>query len=206
MANDPRSRQKEEEQMKAEGRVPPGQSLTQKFPVLHYGPVPKIDPAEWTLRVFGEVEAEKRWTWEEFQQIPTVEVRTDIHCVTGWSKFDTVWEGPLFRDFVELVNVKPAAQYVIAHAPNGFSTNLPLEAMLEDNVLLAWKYNGTYLEPEHGFPVRTFVPQRYFWKSAKWLTGLEFSATDKPGFWEQSGYHNEGDPWKEERYQRRRMF
>ncbi|NLX09748.1 MAG: sulfite oxidase-like oxidoreductase [Chloroflexi bacterium] len=206
MLEDFLSRRDEEERMKAAGRIPPGQSLTQKFPVLHYGSVPKIDLTTWTLRVFGEVEAEKSWTWDEFQQLPTVQVKTDIHCVTGWSKFDTVWEGPLFRDFVQMIGLKPTAKYVIAHAAHGFTTNLPLEVMLADDVLLAWKYNGAYLDPEHGFPVRTFVPQRYFWKSAKWLHGLEFSPTDRPGFWEQAGYHNDGDPWQEERYQRRGMF
>jgi len=199
-------RRDEEQRMQDEGRLPPGQSLTLKFPVLHYGPVPNIDPATWTLSVFGEVEREMSWTWDEFCQIPTVEVSTDIHCVTGWSKFDTVWEGPRLRDFIELFGLTPDARYVIAHAAHGFTTNVPLEDMLDDDVILAWKYNGALLEPEHGFPVRTFVPQRYFWKSAKWLLKLEFSATDKPGFWEQAGYHNDGDPWQEQRYQRRRMF
>ena len=199
-------RRDEERRMQDEGRLPPGQSLTLKFPVLHYGPVPTIDPATWSLSVFGEVEREMSWTWDEFRQIPTVEVRTDIHCVTGWSKFDTVWEGPRLRDFIELFGLTPDARYVIAHAAHGFTTNVPLEDMLDDDVILAWKYNGELLEPEHGFPVRTVVPQRYFWKSAKWLLKLEFSATDKPGFWEQAGYHNDGDPWQEQRYQRRRMF
>jgi DMSO/TMAO reductase YedYZ molybdopterin-dependent catalytic subunit len=206
MQKDFMDRREEEKRIKSEGRLPPGQSLTQKFPVLHYGAVPKIDTATWGLSVVGEVGKEMSWDWEEFKKLPTVQVKTDIHCVTGWSKFDTVWEGPLFRDFIELFGVKPTAKVVIAHAPNGFSTNLPLETMLEDDVLLAWKYNGEYLEPDHGFPVRTLVPKRYFWKSAKWLLKLEFSADDKPGFWEQAGYHNEGDPWKEERYQRRRFF
>jgi len=200
------SRRREEEHMKDEGRLPPNQTLTQKFPVLHYGSVPKFNEATWDLRVFGDVEQEKLWTWAEFQQLPTVQVRVDIHCVTGWSKFDTVWEGPLFRDFIKLFGVKPTVKYVIAHAEHGFTTNLPLEVMLEDNVLLAWKFNGQYIEPDHGFPVRTLVPQRYFWKSAKWLRKLEFSSRDKPGFWEQAGYHNDGDPWKEERYQRRGFF
>jgi DMSO/TMAO reductase YedYZ molybdopterin-dependent catalytic subunit len=200
------SRRDEEQRVKEAGRLPPGQSLTQKFPVLHYGPVPDIDTTTWQLQVFGEVENEMSWSWDTFRQIPTVQVKTDIHCVTGWSKFDTVWKGPLFRDFIQLFGVKPTAKYVIAHAAYGFTTNLPLEVMLEDDVLLAWKYNGEYLEKDHGFPVRTFVPQRYFWKSAKWLLKLEFSSTDKPGFWEQAGYHNNGDPWQEERYQRRRLF
>jgi len=205
MFKDFMARRDEEEQMKQAGRLPPGQTLTQKFPVLHYGPVPAIDPATWRLSVVGEVERAMSWSWEEFQQLPTVTITTDIHCVTRWSKFDTTWEGPLFRDFITLFGVKPAAKYVIAHAPNGFSTNLPLDAMLDDDVLLAWKFNGALLEREHGFPVRTLVPKRYFWKSAKWLTRLEFSASDRPGFWEQTGYHNEGDPWKEERTQRRSL-
>lgn len=203
MADDFARRREEEKRMREAGRLPPNQSLTLKFPVLHYGPVPGFDPATWDLRVYGEVEQERRWTWDEFQQIPTVQVRADIHCVTGWSKFDTVWEGPLFRDFVKLFGLKPTARYVIAHCEYGFTTNLPLEVMLDDNVLLAWRYNGDYLEPDHGFPVRTLVPQRYFWKSAKWLRALEFTAEDRPGFWEQAGYHNNGDPWAEERYQRR---
>lgn len=206
MFDDFLKRREEEKRVKSEGRLPPNQAVTQKFPVLHYGSVPTIDPATWTLTVTGEVEQPMRWTWEEFRQIPTTTIQVDIHCVTGWSKFDTTWEGPLFRDFVKLFGVKPTAQYVIAHAPHGFTTNLPLDVMLEDNVLLAWKYNGEFLEPDHGFPVRTLVPQRYFWKSAKWLLKLEFSAVDKPGFWEQAGYHNNGDPWKEERHQRRSLF
>lgn len=199
-------RREEEKRVKSEGRLPPNQSLTLKFPVLHYGPVPPFDPATWDLQVFGEVEGDMRWNWDEFKRLPTVQVRTDIHCVTGWSKFDTVWEGPLFRDFIQLFGVKSTARYVIAHSEYGFTTNLPLDVMLEDNVLLAWKYNGDYLEPDHGYPLRTFVPQRYFWKSAKWLRKLEFSAVDRPGFWEQAGYHNDGDPWNEERYQRRGRF
>jgi DMSO/TMAO reductase YedYZ molybdopterin-dependent catalytic subunit len=203
MLKDFKSRREEEDRMRAAGRMPPGQALTQKFPVLHYGPVANIDIADWSLEVSGEIEEAMRWDWDAFQQIPAVEVQTDIHCVTGWSKFDTFWEGPLFRDFIKLLKLKPTAQYVIAHAAHGFTSNLPLEVMLDDDVILAWKYNGQLLDPEHGFPVRTLVPKRYFWKSAKWLLKLEFSATDRPGFWEQAGYHNDGDPWKEERYQRR---
>ncbi|WP_119072594.1 sulfite oxidase-like oxidoreductase [Aggregatilinea lenta] len=199
-------RREEEKRVKSEGRLPPNQSLTLKFPVLHYGTVPGFDPATWDLQVFGEVENEMHWDWEAFKQLPTVEVHTDIHCVTGWSKFDTVWEGPRFRDFIQMFGVKPSARFVIAHCEHGFTTNLPLDVMLEDDVLLAWKFNGDYLEPDHGYPVRTFVPQRYFWKSAKWLRKLEFSTVDKPGFWEQAGYHNDGDPWREERYQRRGLF
>lgn len=206
MPPNPLSRREEEQRMQAAGRLPPGQALTQKFPVLHYGSVPTIDVATWSLRVFGEVEQEMSWSWEQFLQLSTVEVRTDIHCVTGWSKFDTVWEGVRFRDLLQWVALKPTARFVIAHAAHGFTTNLPVEVMLEDNVLLAYKYNGAFLTPEHGYPVRTFVPQRYFWKSAKWLHAIEFSAEDRPGFWEQAGYHNEGDPWKEERHARGRAY
>ncbi len=201
MPNEADNRREEEQRMKAAGRLPPGQALTQKFPVLHYGPVPQIDTATWTLRVFGEVEEEKSWTWDEFLQLPTVTITADIHCVTGWSKFNTTWEGVRFRDLVALLRLKPQARYVIAHAAYGFTANLPLEVMLEDDALLAYRYNGEPLTPEHGYPLRTVVPQRYFWKSTKWVQGIEFSATDRPGFWEQAGYHNEGDPWQEQRRQ-----
>jgi len=199
-------RRKEEEKVKSEGRLPPGQSLTQKFPVLTYGPNARFDPATWDMRVFGEVDKEMRWSWDEFLALPTVTITCDIHCVTRWSKFDTQWEGIKFTDFIKLFGVKPSARYVIAHCDHGYTTNLPIEAMMEDDVLLAYKYDGKFLEPDHGFPVRTLVPKRYFWKSAKFLRGLEFSVDDKPGFWEQAGYHNDGDPWKEERYGRRGFF
>lgn len=200
------NRRKQEEKIKSEGRLPPGQSLTQKFPVLTYGPNPPFNPATWDLKVFGEVEKEMRWTWAEFLQLPTVTVTTDIHCVTRWSKFDTVWEGVRFNEFVKLFGVKPAAQHVIAHCDYGYTTNVPLEIMMEDETLLAYKYDGKLLEPDHGGPMRTFVPKLYFWKSAKFVRGLEFSAVDKPGFWENAGYHNEADPWKEERFQRKGWF
>lgn len=200
------NRRQDEQRIKDEGRLPPGQSLTHKFPVLTYGPNPKFDPKTWDLRVFGEVETEKRWSWDEFLKIPTVTITCDIHCVTRWSKFDTVWEGVRFSDFIKLFGVKPTAKYVIAHCDFGYTTNLPLETMLDDDVLLAYKYDGQWLEPDHGAPLRTLVPKRYFWKSAKFLRALEFSPVDKPGFWEQAGYHNEGDPFKEERHGRRGGF
>ena len=196
--------------MRAAGRLPDGQSLTEKFPVLTYGPTPTFDPATWDLRVFGEVEAERRWTWEAFLRLPTSEITVDIHCVTRWSKFDTTWEGVIFRDFLRELRLKPAARYVIAHCEFGYTANLPLEAMLDEDVILAYKFEGNWLcEPEwmeHGGPLRTVVPKRYFWKSAKFLRALEFSPVDKPGFWERGGYHNEGDPFKEERFQRRGYF
>lgn len=203
LVDDILGRKREEEQKKKEGRLPPGQSLTQKFPVLHYGSVPRFDPATWNLRVFGEVENEMSWNWDEFQALPTVTQTCDIHCVTRWSKFDTVWEGVRFSEFVKLFGVKPSAKHVIAHCDQGYTTNVPLEWMMDDDVMLTYKFDGQYLEPDHGYPLRTLVPKRYFWKSAKWLRALEFSTVDKPGFWEQGGYHNEADPFKEERFSRR---
>lgn len=204
------SRREKEKEMRSSGRLPDGQSLTEKFPVLTYGPTPKFEPATWDLRVFGEVEEEKRWTWDEFLTLPTQTITVDIHCVTRWSKFDTVWEGVMFKDFVKELKLKPDARHVIAHCDYGYTTNMPLEDMLDDDVMLAYKYNGKWLKDpdmmEHGGPVRTLVPKRYFWKSAKFLRALEFSPVDKPGFWEQSGYHNEGDPFKEERYAPRKGF
>ncbi len=200
-----------EERMRREGRLPPGQSLTQKFPVLHYGPIPPFDPATWDFRVWGEVEEPVRWTWDEFQQLPRTRIQMDIHCVTRWSKFDTVWEGVSVRTLVEqgVIRLKPTARYVIQHAEYGFTANLPLEVVLADNFLLATHFDGKPLTPEHGYPLRGvigFIPGRedlkvtYFWKGAKWLRGLEFVAEDRPGFWEQAGYHNEADVWKEERF------
>jgi DMSO/TMAO reductase YedYZ molybdopterin-dependent catalytic subunit len=206
MLDDIKNRRKQEELVKKEGRLPPGQSLTTKFPVLHYGPTPSFDEAKWDLHVFGEVQNEKRWNWKEFQQLPTVKITTDIHCVTRWSKFDTEWEGVLFRDFIKLFGVTDNARFVIAHCEYGYTTNTPMDIMMDDDVLLAYKFDGQYLDAEHGYPLRTLVPKRYFWKSAKWLRGIEFSPVDKPGFWENSGYHNEGDPFKEERYSRRGFF
>jgi DMSO/TMAO reductase YedYZ molybdopterin-dependent catalytic subunit len=199
-------RRKQEQKIKAEGRLPPGQSLTLKFPVLTASPNPPFDPATWDMRVFGEVERPVRWSWDEFIRLPTQTQTCDIHCVTRWSKFDTVWEGVSFRALAEIVGVKPSAQYVIAHCDYGYTTNLPLATMMDEEVMLAYRYDGQPLEADHGGPLRTLVPKRYFWKSAKFLRALEFSAVDKPGFWEVNGYHNEGDPWKEERYGRRGFF
>ncbi len=206
MLDDILGRRREEERIKGEGRLPPGQSLTQKFPVLHYGPIPQFNPTTWDLRVFGEVDQEMRWSWDEYLRLPMVTQTNDIHCVTRWSKFDTIWEGVRFNEFVRLFGVKPTAKYVIAHCDYGYTTNVPLDVMMADNVMLTHRFDGKPLDPEHGYPLRTLVPSRYFWKSAKWLRAIEFSPTDKPGFWEQAGYHNEGDPFKEERYQRRGFF
>lgn len=183
-------------------RIPPGQHLTDRFPVLHYGPVPKFDPATWDLRLFGLVEEEVVFTYQQLASLPTVRVVADIHCVTGWSKLDTVWEGVAFCELMNHVRPLPEARYVLIHSEYEFTANLPLEALMDDDVLLAYRYGDAPLPPEHGYPLRLVVPKRYFWKSAKWVRGLEFMAQDQPGFWEQRGYHNSGDPWKEERYSR----
>jgi DMSO/TMAO reductase YedYZ molybdopterin-dependent catalytic subunit len=204
-------RKEEEKRLLAEGRLPPGQALTLKFPVLHYGPVPQFDPASWDLRVWGEVESEVRWTWEEFNKLPRTSITMDIHCVTRWSKADTTWEGVSVRQLVEqgLIKLKPTAKYVMQHAEFGFTVNIPLEVALQDNFLLATHLNGEPITPDHGFPLRGVVgaiPARkdlaspYFWKGAKWLRGLEFMDRDRLGFWEQAGYSNSADVWKEERY------
>jgi DMSO/TMAO reductase YedYZ molybdopterin-dependent catalytic subunit len=203
-------RRKKEEQMRGEGRLPPGQSLTQKFPVLHYGPVPPFNPATWDLRIWGEVEEEKRWMWDEFNQLPREKIVMDIHCVTRWSKFDTLWEGVAIKTLVEqgLLKIKPTAKYVMQHAEYGFTVNLPLEVVLQDNFLLATHFNGEPITPDHGYPLRGvvgYIPgcedleTPYFWKGAKWLRGLEFMPADRMGFWEQAGYHNNADVWREER-------
>jgi DMSO/TMAO reductase YedYZ molybdopterin-dependent catalytic subunit len=181
-------------------RLPPGQTLVQKWPVLHDGPIPPFDPRTWTLRIFGLVEEPITLTYDEFMKLPKVEVVSDIHCVTRWSLFDNRWEGVSFKEVMKLVKPKPEAKFVMIHADVDYTTNLPLEVLLDDDVLFAYRRNGEYLALEHGWPLRLVVPKRYFWKSAKWVRGLEFIAEDKPGFWESRGYHNEGDPWKEERF------
>ncbi|MDH7486843.1 MAG: sulfite oxidase-like oxidoreductase [Anaerolineae bacterium] len=181
-------------------RIPPGQRLVSRLPVLHYGPIPPFDPATWELRLFGLVEEEVVFSYEQFMAPPTVRIVADIHCVTGWSMLDTVWEGVLFRELLNHVRPQPEARYVLIHCDYGYTTNLPLAALLDDDVLLAYRYNDEPLPPQYGHPLRLVVPKRYFWKSAKWVRGLEFMARDRPGFWEVRGYHNDGDPWKEERY------
>lgn len=204
-------RKKDEERVRQEGRLPPGQSLTRKFPVLHYGPVPAFNAATWDLRVWGAVEEEVRWTWDEFNQLPRSQITMDVHCVTRWSKFDTTWEGVSVHTLIDegYIKPKPEAKYVVQHAEYGFTVNLPLEVMLQDNFLLATHLNGEEITPDHGYPLRGVVgaiPERdelaspYFWKGAKWLRGLEFLAHDRLGFWEQAGYHNEADVWKEQRF------
>ena len=203
------NRKEQEEQVKSAGRLPPGQALTQKFPVLHYGPVPPFNPATWDFRVFGLVEEEKRWTWDEFNRLPRRQMKLDIHCVTRWSKFDTVWEGVHLKDLIDqgFIRLKPEVTFVMQHCEYGFTVNIPLEVALAPNFLLATHYNGEPLEPDHGYPLRGvvgYIPGSsymtpYFWKGGKWLRGLEFMANDRLGFWEQAGYHNRADVWAEER-------
>lgn len=181
-------------------QLPPGQHLTDRFPVLHYGSVPTFDPQSWDLRVFGLVDEPLTLSYEQFLQLPTVRIVVDIHCVTTWSKLDTVWEGVLFREFISEAKVQPAGKFVLVHCEQGFTTNLPLDVLMDDDVLLAYRYDDAALPPEHGYPLRLVVPKKYFWKSAKWVRGIELMAEDRLGFWEVRGYHNNADPWKEERY------
>ncbi len=181
-------------------RVPPGQYLTEKWPVLHYGTVPRFDAKTWDFRVFGAVEHEVTMKWDEFSKLDQRLVQADMHCVTTWSRLDQRWEGIPFSKIVELAKPKPEARFVIAHSEYGFTANIPLEFCLRDDCLIALRANGEPLTAEHGYPARLVVPPLYAWKSAKWLRGIEFSAVDKPGFWERNGYHNQGDPWKEQRY------
>ncbi len=181
-------------------RVPPGQYVTQKWPVLHYGSVPSVDLATWDFRVWGEVEEPFTFTWEEFREMPRKSIHRDIHCVTRWSRLDMDFEGVPIQHILERARPKPSARFVVEHAEQGYTTNLPLDILDDDDVLLADVANGEPLSPEHGYPLRLVVPKRYFWKSAKWIRGLQFRADDQLGFWERYGYHNEADPWQEQRF------
>ena len=194
-----------------EGRLPPGQSLTVKFPVLHYGPVPPLDPSTWDFRVWGEVDQEISWSWGDFLELPRTKITMDIHCVTRWSKFDTEWEGVLLQTLVQqgFIKVRPAAKFLLQHCEYGYTTNIPISVAMSDNFLLATHFDGQPLTPEHGYPLRGVVgaiPGReelkdiYLWKGGKWLRGLEFMPEDKLGFWEQAGYHNDADVWDEQRF------
>jgi DMSO/TMAO reductase YedYZ molybdopterin-dependent catalytic subunit len=181
-------------------RLPPGQSLTEKCPVLLAGSVPNTDLATWDFRVFGSVENELVLSYDQLQALPPTEITTDIHCVTRWSRFDTSFRGVHWRELAKLVQPLPEARYVVAHAEQEFTSNVPLEAIEDEQALVAWEADGEPLEPDHGWPLRLVVPSRYFWKSAKWLRGLELLPKDRLGFWERYGYHNDADYWKEERY------
>lgn len=180
--------------------IPPGQHLTDGFPVLHVGDVPQFDRTQWRLRVFGCCANPFELSYDELLALPPAEWRGDIHCVTRWSKKGTLWRGFRFRDLAVRAHPSPEASHVMQHADNAYTTNLPLEVLEDEDVLIAYEFGGAPLEPLHGGPVRMLVPKRYFWKSAKWLHGIEFMEGDRAGFWETRGYHNDGDPWKEERY------
>ena len=180
--------------------APPGQFVTTKFPVLTYGPTPRIDLDKWQFRVFGLVDEEVALSWAEFTDLPKITLDAEFHCVTQWSKLQNTWEGVAFRDVMALVNPAPTATHVMAHCYGGYSTNLALDVINDDDVLFAYTHDGEPLAEAHGGPLRLVVPKRYGWKSAKWVNGLEFMPEDRPGFWEVRGYHMEGDPWKEQRF------
>jgi DMSO/TMAO reductase YedYZ molybdopterin-dependent catalytic subunit len=182
-------------------RLPPGQKDTgDGWPVLHYGGVPRVDTEGWRFEVGGLVDEPVVWTWEQFKALPQTRLTSDIHCVTAWSKFDNDWEGVLFKDVYARIKPKEGAKHVMVHSFGGYTTNVPLDELLDGKSWVAFEFDGEPLDPEHGWPLRLVVPHLYFWKSAKWVRGLVFMDQEKPGFWEMYGYHIRGDPWKEERY------
>ena len=181
-------------------RVPPGQYRTEKFPVLHYGSTPGMDLTNWDFKVYGEVDNPFSLTWTEFKALPRKTVQADLHCVTRWTKLDTTWEGVPIQEILTRAQLRPSVGFVVAHSEQGYTANLPLLVLDDDDVLLADTFGGQPLELEHGWPLRLLVPKRYFWKSAKWIRGLEFTDHDILGFWERYGYNNDADPWKEERF------
>ncbi|AJY74385.1 sulfite oxidase-like oxidoreductase [Paenibacillus beijingensis] len=183
-------------------RVPPGQVVTERFPILHEGEIPDYDMDSWTLRLFGDADTERTYTFAELDALPKVKVKCDIHCVTRWSKLDTEWEGIRFRDLLQDAGIRPGegVRHVMIHADPDYETNVPLEDLMGDDILLAFKYDGQPLSEVHGGPLRLLVPHLYFWKSAKWVRGFEFMTEDRPGFWERNGFHNYADPFLEQRY------
>jgi DMSO/TMAO reductase YedYZ molybdopterin-dependent catalytic subunit len=193
-------RKRQQEEKRAEGRLPPGQSLTLKWPVLHYGSVPRFDPATWDFRVSGLVEHPLHFSWNEFNQLPRSDRTSDFHCVTRWSRFDNHWTGVAIRDILSRAKPSERAKYVLVHAEQGYTANVPLSDLDREDVLLATHHDGAPLTPDHGYPLRLIVPHLYAWKSVKWVRGLELLEKDSPGFWEQNGYHMRGDPFKEQRF------
>jgi DMSO/TMAO reductase YedYZ molybdopterin-dependent catalytic subunit len=189
-----------EKKMREEGRLPPGQALTLKWPVLHYGSVPHFDAERWDFQVRGLVETPLRLTWAEFNALPRSRVTSDFHCVTRWSRFDNHWEGVAFREVLGRVKLRPRAGFVLVVAEQGFTANVPLVDLDRENVLFATHHDGQPLAPDHGYPLRLIVPLLYAWKSVKWVRGIELLDHDAPGFWEQNGYHMYGDPWREQRF------
>ena len=182
------------------GRVPPGQAVTDKFPVLTYGDTPEADLKTWDFKLWGAVEKPVTLNYEQFMALPKVQVTADFHCVTQWSRLNNVWEGVSIYEVMKLITLKPEARYVMVHADEGYTANLPLKVLLDNDVLFAYKHDGKALEPAHGWPLRLVVPKRYAWKSAKWVRGLQFMEQEYAGFWEMNGYHNDGDPFKEQRF------
>lgn len=193
-------RKEKEREMQRQGRLPPGQSLTLKWPVLHYGSVPRFDPVRWDFKIWGLVAAPLRLTWDEFNRLPTVRTHSDFHCVTRWSRFDNDWQGVAFPEILRLAQPRPEASHVLVHAEQGLTANVPLADLDREEVLLATHHDGQPLTPDHGYPLRLIVPHLYAWKSVKWVRGLEFLDHDVPGFWEQNGYHMYGDPFREQRF------
>lgn len=187
-------------QSEATQRVPPGQYVVRDFPVLSAGPTPRTQIDTWTFSIEGLVAEPIKWTWQEFLQLPSREFIVDIHCVTKWSKLDTVWQGVSVDTLFEHIDLDDRAMYVTAFSEEGYTTNIPLPDLINGQAFVAYQYDGKPLTPEHGGPARLVVPHLYFWKSAKWVRGLRLMANDKPGFWESLGYNNRGDPWKEQRY------
>ncbi len=181
-------------------RIPPRQVRTKKWPVLHVGSTPKVDLPTWDIQVIGLVDLPSRWTWDEFRRLPAAKVAADMHCVTRWSKLDNTWEGVLVSEVMRHVAIRPEAKFVLIHGDAGYTTNISLAEFLADDCLFAWANDGKPLDADHGAPLRLVVPRLYAWKSAKWVRKVEILANDRPGFWEQNGYHNHGDPWNQERF------
>jgi DMSO/TMAO reductase YedYZ molybdopterin-dependent catalytic subunit len=187
----------------AAARTPPGQSLTKKWPVLHYGNVPKVDPTSpsWRLRIFGLCDAPYEMSYADLRNSPdAIDVVCDMHCVTHWSKLDNTFTGVPTKLLIDRAKPRPEAKYVMCHAEAGFTVNVPLDEFTREDCILAWAWDGKDIDPDHGWPLRGLVPRLYLWKSAKWIRGIELRATDAPGFWEQNGYHMHGDPWREQRF------
>ncbi len=193
-------RREREREMRAAGRLPAGQSLTLKWPVLHSGTVPRFDARAWDFRIFGLVEEPVRFTWEEFSRLPQSEVLADFHCVTRWSRFDNRWAGVATSEVLGRARLRPDARFALVHAEQGFTANLPLEDLLRPTSLFALRHDGEALSAEHGYPLRLVVPHLYAWKSVKWVRGVELLDKDAAGFWERNGYHMYGDPFREQRY------
>jgi len=181
-------------------RIPPGQHETTDFPVLSAGPTPRIDLAKWSFTLRVGPKPVKRWTWAEFNAMPMTAMTRDIHCVTTWSKLDTRWEGVLIDDLLAAAELVPPTGFALAHTVEGYSTNVPVDDLIDGRAMIALRYDGVPLTDDHGGPARLLVPHRYFWKSAKWVNGLQFTTRDEAGFWELRGYHMRGDPWREQRY------